>query len=56
MELTPDQFSRVNATRLGQKYKDEQAAIKKRGVADKQPLTMSPFVLEFEYGISAEGY
>jgi hypothetical protein len=31
-------------------YKDEQAAIKKRGKADKHPLTSSPFILE------AEGY
>jgi TfoX/Sxy family transcriptional regulator of competence genes len=56
MVMTPNELQHVNAVRLGQKYKDEQAAIKKRGTADKQPLTMSPFVLQFEYGASAEGY
>jgi hypothetical protein len=57
MVLTPDQLYHVNAAWLGQKYKDKQAAIKKRGTVDKQPLTTSrPFVLEFEYGVSAEGY
>jgi hypothetical protein len=56
MLLTPDQLRCVNAARLGQKYKDEQAAMKKRGTVEKQPLTMSPFVLEFEYGTSDEGY
>ena len=56
MELTSEQLQRVNAKRLGQKYKDETAAKKKQGNALKQPLTISPFVLEFEYGASAEGY
>jgi hypothetical protein len=56
MELTQEEFNQVNAVRLGNKYKDEQAAIKKRGKADKHPLTSSPFILEFEYGASAEGY
>ena len=56
MEITDAQLQSVNAIRLGQKYKDESAAIAKRGTSQKQPLTMSPFVLEFEYGASAEGY
>jgi hypothetical protein len=57
MALMADELDHVNAAVwLGQKYKDEQAAMKKRGMVDKQPLTMSPFVLEFEYGALAEGY
>jgi hypothetical protein len=36
--------------------RDETAARKKRGNELKQALNMSPFVLEFEYGTSAEGY
>ena len=56
MALTTEQLQRVNAERLGKKYKDESAAKKKRGSEFKQPLTMSPFVLEFAYGASAEGY
>jgi hypothetical protein len=46
----------VNAERLGKKYKDETAAKMKRGNELKQPLISNPFVLEFEYGASAEGY
>ena len=56
MALTSEELQRVNAVRLGKKYKDETAAKKKRGNELKQPLTISPFVLEFEYGASAEGY
>ena len=56
MALTTKELQRVNAERLGKKYKDESAAKKKRGSEFKQPLTMSPFVLEFDYGASAEGY
>jgi hypothetical protein len=56
LDLTTEQLRRVNERRLGQKYKDEMAAKKKRGSEYKQPLTQSPFVLEFEYGASAEGY
>ena len=54
--LTSEELHCVNAERLGKKYKDETAAKKKRGNELKQPLTSSPFVLEFEYGASAEGY
>jgi len=56
MTLTEAQLQTVNAERAGTKYKDEEAATAKRGTALKQPLTSSPFVLEFEYGVSAEGY
>jgi hypothetical protein len=41
MLLTPDQLCQVNAARLGKKYKDEQAATKKRGTAFKPPLLLS---------------
>jgi hypothetical protein len=56
MELTEAQLQIVNAAREGKKYKDEEAATGKFGSAVKRPLTSSPFVLEFEYGASAEGY
>ena len=35
---------------------DEEAATTKKGTALKKTLTLSPFVLEFEYGISGESY
>jgi hypothetical protein len=38
MLLTPDQLCCVNAARLGQKYKDEQAAMKKRGTVENSHL------------------
>jgi hypothetical protein len=56
MTLTSNELQQVNAERLGKTYKDETATRKKRGNELKQPLTVSPFVLEFEYGASAEGY
>ncbi len=37
-------------------YVDEAAAIAKRGAKEKQPLTCSPCVVEFEYGANNEGY
>ena len=55
-ELTTGQLQEVNMKRMGEKYKDETAAKKKHGTALKQPLTTSPFYLEFEYGASFEGY
>jgi hypothetical protein len=56
MALTSNKLQRVNAERLGKKHKDETAARGEQGNELKQPLTVSPFVLEFEYGASAEGY
>lgn len=49
----------VNAGRLAgkKKYKYESTASrKKQGNELQQPLTLSPFVLKFMYGASAEGY
>ena len=54
--LTEDELRRVNEKRKGEKYVDTEAAVLKRGTADKQPLTSSPFYVEFEYGAQKEGY
>jgi hypothetical protein len=43
-------------TRQGKSYEDSKAAISKRGNAAKQPLTSTPFVIEFEYGANNDGY
>jgi hypothetical protein len=56
MELTKDQLDEVNFTRRGKKYTDEEAATKYRGNALKTDLLCSPFVFEFDYGASNEGY
>jgi energy-converting hydrogenase Eha subunit F len=55
-ELTTKQLQEVNAKQVRAKYKDETAAKKKHGTELKQPLTTSPFYLEFEDGASFEGY
>jgi hypothetical protein len=56
MVMTDEQLNEVNETRKGKKYTDENAAIAKRGSADKKDLLHSPFMLEFEYGVNFEGY
>jgi hypothetical protein len=56
MDLTEEQLQKVNQRRQGKKYSDEAAAKETRGKAEKQPLTSSPFVIEFEYGANNQGY
>ena len=55
-DLTPDLLQEVNFTRQGKSYEDSKAAISKRGNAAKQPLTSTPFIIEFEYGANNDGY
>ena len=55
-ELTPEQLAKVNKKRAGENYEDAESATSKRGNAVKAPLTESPFVREFEYGVNAQGY
>jgi hypothetical protein len=54
--MFPEQLQMVNQKRSNENYLDAQPTIEKRGNAAKPPLTSSPFVLEFEYGINAQGY
>jgi hypothetical protein len=56
LELTPDQLNVVNQARRGMKYKDEESANSRRGTTIKKGLLKSPFMKEFEYGASNEGY
>jgi hypothetical protein len=57
LKLTQEQLQRVNQARQGTKYSDEAAAKETRGGdANKQPLSQSPFVVEFEYGANNQGY
>ena len=46
----------VNSLRMGQKCVDELAAAQGVGNTEKPELKSSPFVKEFEYGASNEGY
>ena len=50
LPLNKNELMKVNEKRNGEKYVDGEAAILKRGTADKQPLTLSPLYVKFEYG------
>jgi hypothetical protein len=52
----PEQLNVVNQARRGTKYKFEESAISRLGTAIKKDLPKSPFMKEFEYGASNEGY
>ena len=54
--MSPEQLHQVNNARRGKKYKDEEAAISRLGPAYKKDSLKSPFIKEFEYGASNEGY
>lgn len=56
VEWTDALMEKVNNFRRGKKYDDEQAGIVINGTAEKKDLKSSPFVNEFEYGASNEGY
>ena len=56
LKMTTEQMKTVNQRRKGEKYKDIEAAILKRGNADKQDLEISPFSRKIEYRNSKDGY
>ena len=56
-EIDKQTLNLVNASRLGQSYADEEAAIEVYGNARKRPLeNKSPFLVYFDYGENREGY
>ena len=57
MMMTEDDLEKLNWTRQGNQYTDEDAENSlNRGSVDKPKLKKSPFVSTFEYGASDEGY
>ena len=56
LKMTTEQMKTVNQKRKGEKYKDIEAAVLKRGNADKQDLEISPFSRKIEYGNSKDRY
>jgi hypothetical protein len=56
IDLSADEIAKVNQQRSGKKYSDEVAANTVHGNANKIPLPSNPFVTEFEYGVSGQGY
>jgi len=56
MSLTEQELEQVNAQRLGETYKDADAARELLGTATKAPLTESPFLVLFDYGKAKSGY
>ena len=55
-ELTPEHLNKVNEYRRMKKYKDEGAAMEVFKMIEKEELTNSPFVREFNYGMNFDGY
>lgn len=56
IDMSPEDLARVNETRNGKMYSDEVAAKAVNGNISKSALTSNPFVTEFEYGVSGQGY
>jgi hypothetical protein len=50
MEISDDQLKAINAVRNGNDYFDVIAATEVNGTTKKPPLTVSPFVILFEFG------
>ena len=56
LKITEQDSQIVNESRVGKKYKDEQAAQDTRRSALNLGLTSTLFVREFKYGANSEGY
>ena len=56
MQLSAEDLVKINKERENKKYSDEEAAVAVHGNSNKQKLTSSPFVIEFDYGKDGEGY
>ena len=56
LELTTEQLDEVSKWHAGKMYAGEHAANSKKSSEHKGALTKNPFVIEFEYGASNEGY
>jgi hypothetical protein len=55
--LSPEDLEKVNEAREGKHCSDEDAAKKIKGNSSmKDPLTQSPFVVEFEHGANNQGH
>jgi hypothetical protein len=55
-ELSPEQLAKVNEKQAGKNYEDAKSGTAKRGNTAKAPLTVSPFIREFEYIVNAQCY
>ena len=56
LKLSDEEMAAVNFYREGKEFTNKEAAKAKRGNSKKAPLTLSPFVIEFEYGANGDGY
>jgi hypothetical protein len=50
MEFSDNKLKTINAWRNGNEYFDKIAATEVNGTTNKPPLTVSPFVIQFEFG------
>ena len=55
-DLTTSQLAEINNYRKNRNYIDEDAAVEIYGKKEKKPLTESPFIRKFQYGINNDGY
>lgn len=56
LPLNPSQLAIVNEFRRGKAYIDETSAVEVLNTNQKHPLTNSPFVRTFEYGVNSNGF
>ena len=54
--LSAQQLATVNEYREGKQYKDKNAALEVMHTINKCPLTSSPFIQKFDYGINSDGF
>ena len=55
-KLNSQQLAIINNYREGKNYIDEEAAMEVLKCKEKQPLTNSPFIRKFIYGVNSEGF
>jgi hypothetical protein len=56
LKISDAELEEINFSRMGKKYKDEEAGVTINKTANKSALTESPFVVYFELGANNEGY
>jgi hypothetical protein len=56
MKLSAEDLRQVDEHRQSKHHSDRLAATEKRGTSQKQPLRSSPFLVEFEHIVNAEGH
>ncbi len=56
LKMSAEEIASVNFYHEGKEYTNKEAAKAKQGNSKKAPLTLSPFVIKFEYCANGDGY